>query len=1320
MSDTNETDRMNERRRNMGLPPITARASKPTRQLTTEDIREYLQEIKAIAEKLFPNEIDRDTYIKSARSKVKEELLAEKVQLTDDDQILILDKITGKVKTTKIDNVKSKPTSKDFFKDKSQDLSNTSPEVLKLIDLIKNDKTKSNRDRILDNVRAGKNVEKLETLSTSFESLLREQQTTIKLLNELKNKIVGSSATGGGIGGGGNNRNRGRGGVGSSILRGIVNNPGMAILGGIGVARAVGGIMSGSGTEPSPSPQAEEAIAGGAGGPRVQAQNPQGELNEELRSMVREGRLTREQANSISIRSLTGEITPEEAREEAHSLVQPANGTVPPPATPPANAPTSNNVPAVAETEEQIYNRLLAETPENMRGDVDVQNDLRSEAGLISRRNRQQASGTVPAPSPSAPSNNNVPASATIPTPASAPATVVSALTQDRSIPEGATPVRLNGQLVGYMPEGGGPTVTFDDAGRQELESARSEVRRNATPVTPPTSNAPDATPMPQPILTPTSTPDASGPEGNDVNGLGLRPAVAVPSSTSLTQDRSIPEGATPIRSNGRVIGYMPEGGGPTITFDDAGRQELESARSEVRRNATPVTQEPVVSTATASVPELTPTQSGMVNRLLRDKKLQDDGDAKELAESLVRQIRPSSQQNIDERILESNFTSRRIRQSPIGMLIAHQPVIPGQTLTPNQMVAVETGIMMNGRTHYPPVVLEQYERQKRENVPTATRESVTSAATPVTSTTNTLASAANATRVTQDRSIPEGATPVRLNGQLVGYMPEGGGPTITFNDVGRQELESARLRVVSETPPLAASEAPTVRQMGSARTRSIVMATNPVAAPQVQTTTPSVDAAIVPAEPAATPSSIRTLEASNISRREYFDQTDNNAAVASGFELADDTPAAELTDSNLISANALSNIADTQLVSLARDPVTPNALERNIAKDDDIVVNEAVREAELLAREYESNPDLFSNRNLVLRARKVTFSGDSIEFKLPAQSADARQITPSGGGESPIANLVAPPPPVSSSGGGSGSAPAEGSGSQQLATEQGSAAADTSGLSFAPGVDPRINKDIAQKFKQIEGAFGKSLTITSGFRDQQRNTRAGGARNSAHTRANAIDIQFRGNQEDTNKLIEVASAAGIGGIGVYRPGWLHLDTESKRVWGPDFTARSVPDWAKNTLQAHMSGQTRSAPSAQTPESPASGSDATPVASSESSAAGVVSGSEGGGSSDATPVSGSSNSGASELSSSSGSTSVAQPLETATSGSIVNSASVDNAMAERSPAPAAAPNVIDMSSGSSNPSTPPPAYNSSNPNDPGLVEPEDAAERYARLFDMAA
>jgi hypothetical protein len=69
--------------------------------------------------------------------------------------------------------------------------------------------------------------------------------------------------------------------------------------------------------------------------------------------------------------------------------------------------------------------------------------------------------------------------------------------------------------------------------------------------------------------------------------------------------------------------------------------------------------------------------------------------------------------------------------------------------------------------------------------------------------------------------------------------------------------------------------------------------------------------------------------------------------------------------------------------------------------------------------------------------------------------------------------------------------------------------------------------------------------------------------------RGNAVDVRFEGGIPETLKLIEAASKAGIGGIGVYRPGSVHLDVESKRAWGPDYRRGSVPQWAEGAIRAH-------------------------------------------------------------------------------------------------------------------------------------------------------
>jgi hypothetical protein len=71
-------------------------------------------------------------------------------------------------------------------------------------------------------------------------------------------------------------------------------------------------------------------------------------------------------------------------------------------------------------------------------------------------------------------------------------------------------------------------------------------------------------------------------------------------------------------------------------------------------------------------------------------------------------------------------------------------------------------------------------------------------------------------------------------------------------------------------------------------------------------------------------------------------------------------------------------------------------------------------------------------------------------------------------------------------------------------------------------------------------------------------------------------------------------------------------------------------------------------------------------------------------------------------------------------GAAVAGASQENAMAERTPIP---PTVTAVQSGSqaqATPGTAVPDTSNQNPNDPGNVEPDDAAERYSKLFNMAA
>ena len=114
------------------------------------------------------------------------------------------------------------------------------------------------------------------------------------------------------------------------------------------------------------------------------------------------------------------------------------------------------------------------------------------------------------------------------------------------------------------------------------------------------------------------------------------------------------------------------------------------------------------------------------------------------------------------------------------------------------------------------------------------------------------------------------------------------------------------------------------------------------------------------------------------------------------------------------------------------------------------------------------------------------------------------------------------------------------------------------------------ISNDLANKLDAIKNEYGKPFKINSTFRDPKRNKEVGGAKNSAHLRGNAVDIKLGDRtKEDTLRFIEIASKNGIGGIGVYKPGSVHLDVESRRAWGPTQHRASVPPWAEATIQAH-------------------------------------------------------------------------------------------------------------------------------------------------------
>lgn len=86
----------------------------------------------------------------------------------------------------------------------------------------------------------------------------------------------------------------------------------------------------------------------------------------------------------------------------------------------------------------------------------------------------------------------------------------------------------------------------------------------------------------------------------------------------------------------------------------------------------------------------------------------------------------------------------------------------------------------------------------------------------------------------------------------------------------------------------------------------------------------------------------------------------------------------------------------------------------------------------------------------------------------------------------------------------------------------------------------------IADRFGWIRRKFGSAIAVTSAFRPQHINARVGGAPNSWHTRAGALDIYpINGNMAALTEVIKASDAGGIGIAASFR----HIDLGNRRFW---------------------------------------------------------------------------------------------------------------------------------------------------------------------------
>lgn len=87
------------------------------------------------------------------------------------------------------------------------------------------------------------------------------------------------------------------------------------------------------------------------------------------------------------------------------------------------------------------------------------------------------------------------------------------------------------------------------------------------------------------------------------------------------------------------------------------------------------------------------------------------------------------------------------------------------------------------------------------------------------------------------------------------------------------------------------------------------------------------------------------------------------------------------------------------------------------------------------------------------------------------------------------------------------------------------------------------MNPEFMDRLQQLRTAYGKPLTITSGYRDKTHPIESIKATPGAHTYGRAADISIAG--PDALKLIRIALDLGFTGVGVQQKGtgrFIHLD----------------------------------------------------------------------------------------------------------------------------------------------------------------------------------
>jgi len=91
------------------------------------------------------------------------------------------------------------------------------------------------------------------------------------------------------------------------------------------------------------------------------------------------------------------------------------------------------------------------------------------------------------------------------------------------------------------------------------------------------------------------------------------------------------------------------------------------------------------------------------------------------------------------------------------------------------------------------------------------------------------------------------------------------------------------------------------------------------------------------------------------------------------------------------------------------------------------------------------------------------------------------------------------------------------------------------------------LNANLRAVIAQVANTFGP-VTVNSTCRSRRHNARVRGARHSHHLSGNAVDFRVRGASARAVYSF-LRNHATVGGLKLYRRGFFHIDTGSRRSW---------------------------------------------------------------------------------------------------------------------------------------------------------------------------